>query len=293
MLSNRLIEIGSRPDGTPITLPFSEINSGEPKVFIAVNSSKNGISANLCVWLLLEKLSKMEMKGSIKVLHTVCPEFHFNQSVVLMERLYRKIAKRISEIADDCEVLIQLCCEQNSIPFILLPQSRANTKRQLLHIVDSIGLGVVDTCTSQDTQKDVFVDYALTNKKMCFDLKLSGGSEWTSVMSGFATLNNVLVELGIIDSRFKEILPTTKRFDQFSCLKKVNSEFSGLLELRVRVGDRIVPNQTLAVIHNYFGNNIGTVKSSEDALVLSTTSSGIILHDDKIFELAVSHTSIT
>jgi len=73
----------------------------------------------------------------------------------------------------------------------------------------------------------------------------------------------------------------------------VNSEFSGLLELRVRVGDRIVPNQTLAVIHNYFGNNIGTVKSSEDALVLSTTSSGIILHDDKIFELAVSHTSIT
>lgn len=289
MLSNKLIEIGSRSDGTSIVLPFTEISVGEPKVLIAVASARAGISANLCVWLLLEKLNKVGVKGSIMILHSIDAEF--KHSATQGEMFYQEIAKKISEIADGCELLIQLCCEKNAIPFVLLPQSRANAKPRLLRIVDSISLGVVDTCSPQDVQKDVFIDYALTNKKMCFVLKLSGGSEWASVMSGFAALNNALVELGIIDS--KEELPITKKLDQFSCLKNVICEFSGLLELRVRAGDRVLPNQTLAVVHNYFGENIGSVKALQEAIVLSTVTNGMIHQGEKIFELAVRHPNNT
>ncbi len=306
--SIKIIPISKRVDGTEIHLKKLTFGSGSPKVFLGASIHGDELTSLAVLWKIMDYMKISELNGSLTMVMGMNPEGiafgrrtepYFN---VDLNRMYpgdpegslpERITNIIYNIAVNHDVVLDIHTAGDSIPFILIDPIKGELKTMTLELANSMGITVLEEYTEEKYEREKLggslPPQTLKKNIPSFTVELPGGDriDWRGVNVGFKAVLNLMIHLGMMDSKPNEI-------NEFFVLKEGNyrrhdimANNAGIIENFVSLGEKVDKYMPLGVIRDLSGNVVEWVKTDKSGYVIALPSRSIINPAGYVYLLAI------
>lgn len=306
--SIEIIPISKRVDGTEIHLKKISFGDGSPKVFLGASIHGNELTSLAVLWKLIDYMKISELEGSLTMIMGMNPEGiafgrrtepYFN---VDLNRMYpgdhegslpERITNIIYGIAAKHDIVLDLHTAGDSIPFILIDPIEGELRMKTLDLAKSMGITVLEEYLEEKYELEKLGNslppQILKKGIPSFTVELPGSDriDWTGVSVGFKSLLNLLIHLGMVDSKPNEISETYVLKETGYRRYDVTANNAGIIENFVHLGDEVDKYMPLGVIRDLSGNVVEWVKSSKPGYIIALPYRSIINPADHVYLLAV------
>ena len=310
-IEKRYVEIGFRPDGSPIRIPFIKIGSGDKKLFIAAVVHGDEVTGLVSIWKLLKYIDKTSVHGEIGIVPVINIE-GFNYCVrgiplatVDLNRLYpgdpkgslaERITATIWKLAKGYEFIVDMHTAGLSIPFILIDPAPLELRKKIIDVAVKTGITVLDEYAPEKYELKKLAaslpGVAIKENIPSFTVELPGviGPDEKGVSVGFKVLKNIVITLGLIEDSYEEVneYPVIKELGYRR--EDVTALHGGFIEYNVTLGEKVKENTRIAIIRNVFGEIVEEVKAPKECYIVALHDSRRIWSGSTAALIAVKYT---
>ena len=116
------------------------------------------------------------------------------------------------------------------------------------------------------------------------EVGMHGQLDQESVDVHLRGLKNVLRHVGILDGEAQE----NTDCEQFNAVVSVETPVRGIFYYAVQPGDRLVKDQLIGHVEDYFGNVLGEVRSPAEGRILYITDNPVMIEDNFVLDMATN-----
>lgn len=304
-------EIGTRPDGSPLGLPYLRWEGGNgPHLYIGVTIHGDEITGQASLWRVGAWLEQSVLEGTVTAVPVQNPE-GFNYTVRGMpgrtvdpNRSYpgdaqgetmERITARITEAAVAADAAIDVHTAGWAMPYILMdpvadPELAARTRA----FARATGVTLVDEFASEDYEKEGLAaslpPVVLAAGKPAFTLELGGHGaiEWSQVEAGAAALRNAIRHLGIVAEESEGLKDVPVYEDEGRRRTAVFCDHGGLVEFVVRPGDAVASGKRIGRVRDVYGKVVEEILSPHDGILLALTPTNAVWSGAYLGEIAAA-----
>jgi len=289
-VEKKLIDIGYRPDGSPIRVPFIRIGDGEKRLFIAAAVHGNEITGIVSIWKFIDYIKEMNIHGEIGIVPIINIEgFNYNTrgiplTTIDLNRIYpgdplghmaERITAKIWSLAREYGFVLDMHTAGFSIPFILLDPAPRELKEKILEIAIKTSITVLEEYITEKYELRRLAaslpGIAIKNSIPSFTVELPSlyRVDEPGVEVGFKVLKNISIALGLIEDSFEDIVEYPVIRELGYRREDVNTSKGGFIDYKVSLGDKLDKGKLIAYIRNVFGDIVEEVKMPKDGYIVS------------------------
>ncbi|MET1129151.1 MAG: succinylglutamate desuccinylase/aspartoacylase family protein [Thermoproteota archaeon] len=293
-MEKRLIEVGRRPDGSPVSVPFIRLGSGERKLFIAVAVHGNEVTGLASIWRFIGYLQSAGVHGEVGIVPVVNVEgFNYNVrgiplATVDLNRVYpgdpsgslaERIAHTVWSLASQYEFIVDMHTAGLSIPFILVDPAPEEVRRRVLEAAAASGITVLEEYAPEKYERRRLAaslpGVAVREGIPSFTVELPSlyRPDEPGIAVGFKVLKNVAVHLGIVEDGREEVTEYPVLRELGYRREDVTASKHGFIEYRVSLGQRAAAGQEIAAVRSVLGDVVEVVKMPKEGYIVALNSS--------------------
>jgi len=308
IMEKKFIDIGYRPDGSPVRIPFIRIGSGEQKLFIAAVVHGDEVTGLVSLWKFIDYVKDVNIHGEIGIVPVINIEgFNYcTRGIPLrtidLNRLYpgdpngtlaERITATIWRLARNYSFIVDMHTAGLSIPFILLDPAPQELKKRILDVALKSKITVLEEYAPDKYELRSLAaslpGVAIKENIPSFTIELPGviGPDRRGISVGFKVIKNIAITLGLIEDSYEEVTeyPVIKELGYRR--EDINAVHGGFVEYYVDLGERVKENKRIALIRNIFGDIVEEVTVPKECFIIALEESGRVWSGSTIALIAV------
>ncbi|MCJ2519862.1 MAG: succinylglutamate desuccinylase/aspartoacylase family protein [Candidatus Thermoplasmatota archaeon] len=302
--------VGEMADGTPLTLPVIEYDSGSgPSFFVGCTIHGDEVTGQASVWKLRDLIASTGIRGRLTIVPVMNPlGFNYNVrgipiATIDLNRLYpgdpegslsERITAKIWSISRQHEYIVDVHTAGWCIPHILVDPVGGELKSRVEEFTAASGITVLQEYEEERYRLQNLAaslpGVALKDGKVALTVELGGfkGIDWASVDAGFICLRNMLIKAGLIKGRLEVVTSAPVISEKGYRRTSIFSTMGGLLRYEVVPGAKVRRDDMIAEIRDVYGRLKGEARAPTDGYIVSLNATSVVPSGGHLAELAVT-----